>query len=231
MSSPDEWHLVLGATAGIGRAYADHFARLGASLEIVARTAADLNRAAEEMFRLGASRCVVRVGDVLDERFRATLQDRLDDPDLKSVYVGGPSPRAVTFRHAGTDDYVDAAAIVVAYPLDILRRLNERESALTVVIVSSSAAVEPLTHRVPFFTSALLRRSLDAACAASVELFPPSVRVLLWHPRVVLTRLSTAYAIRDNAAVDAMSVLRQQFPGVEILGAAEFVSSVIGGVS
>src|SRR5262249_53139098 len=65
--------IVTGAGRGIGRAVATELAGAGARLVLVARTAADLARVAEE---IGEDRATVVVGDVTDEASAATAVAR-----------------------------------------------------------------------------------------------------------------------------------------------------------
>lgn len=63
MARKDRRHVVItGASAGVGRATAQHFAREGARLTLLARSAEGLAAAAGECRALGGGRALARSG-------------------------------------------------------------------------------------------------------------------------------------------------------------------------
>lgn len=137
--------LITGASRGLGRALARELGRLGWSLVLDARGAADLRRLAEE---LDPDRTVAIPGDVTDPAHRRALveaAERLGGPDLlvNNASHLGPSPQP-RLRSYAPQDLAQVYDVDVLAPHDLMRlalpALTTREG--TVVNVSSDAAVE-----------------------------------------------------------------------------------------
>ena len=155
--------VVVGASAGIGRAFASHAVRAGADVVLAARRATVLAEAIEEAG--GGSAATV---DVCDERSRRALVEHLaGGPAVDLVFVSAGiadlKPLAVT------DDATWAATfatnlIGIARLVDELRRVLS-ESAV-VAILSSETSREPRRGLVPY-----------AASKAALEVMVAGLRV------------------------------------------------------
>ncbi|HEV3171760.1 MAG TPA: SDR family oxidoreductase [Actinocrinis sp.] len=73
--------LITGGTAGIGKAFADSFARSGYHLILVARNPERLDTVAEELRGLGAPEVETLPADLVTEEGRAAVEARLADAD------------------------------------------------------------------------------------------------------------------------------------------------------
>jgi len=191
--------MVMGATHGIGRAYAEHFAKRGAALHLVARTASELASVAGELVRLGAKECTVAAGDVLDANFREMLAALLHDPRFAAVFIGGPSPRPGSIHEASPDDFGYGIAVVFEYPEHILRIVSQRTAAIDIVFVSSAASREPLTASHRFFVSAVLRRAWDIWIPLLASGLPPHIRLHVWRPGVIRRCKQFGGGARDSS--------------------------------
>lgn len=225
--------LVLGGTAGIGHAYAMTCANAGHAVYLVARDAAGLSAAATRLGAAGASDVQFCAGDLNDAEFRSSLRTALNAKGLlplRSILIGGPSPPAGTLNQVTLGDMDAGYDICVRYPLEIMRWALEGALAVggEVIVVSSSVSKEPVPGT-RFAVSALFRRTLDELANELQTRFETSGRTLvIWRPRVVVTRLSLAYAQRLSGAVnmlDQIEFLRRLFDVARVPTAAEFVAA------
>jgi len=212
-------HLVLGGSEGIGFAYALYRAKQGDHLMIVARRHKRLLEAKTALLNAEAAIVETIEGDLLDRHFRASLWEAQGDFD--TILASGPSPPSGSMQEALSGDYdqlvVRGYQSAIAYPLEVMRwglDLGLRSPG-TLYLVGSSASKEPILDS-PFFFSATFRRVIDVLAnefAASYQ--ERGKRVVVWHPRVVLTPLSIEYAHRTTGKVltdeEARALLKQSF--------------------
>ena len=90
--------VVTGASVGIGRAIAEAYAREGAAVAMVARTAADIERAARDVAEATGGRTLGLAADVSSEadveRLIATVEQEFGPIDVLVNNAGLPGPRA-----------------------------------------------------------------------------------------------------------------------------------------
>jgi 3-oxoacyl-[acyl-carrier protein] reductase len=98
--------IVCGASKGLGYACARSFAREGADLAIVARSAAPLRDAAESLRREHRAKVTPVVADITTEEGRSAVLDTCPDPDILVNNAGGPPPG--DFRQWTRDDWIKA---------------------------------------------------------------------------------------------------------------------------
>ena len=184
-------HLVLGGTRGIGRAYAEHFARDGVGLDLVGRTESDLREARAVLLEVGAPSVELHRGDLRDAEFRRELTSSFDPEEFSGIFLGGPSPTPGELETVAAEAIGSAAETCLAYPLSIFNWLEEGDWDGMLTVLSSSATREELCGH-EFFLSALLRRPMERLldCYRSHD----GIDARVWRPKVVLTSLSRRYA-------------------------------------
>ena len=98
--------IVCAASKGLGRACAMSLAREGVEVVITARTAADLERTADEIRKATGTKVTPVPGDITTEAGRAAALAACPAPDILVNNAGGP-PRG-DFREWGRDDWIKA---------------------------------------------------------------------------------------------------------------------------
>jgi NAD(P)-dependent dehydrogenase (short-subunit alcohol dehydrogenase family) len=221
--------LVLGGSAGLGFAYAEHYAQRGDNLIIVARDSARIEEARRTLLRRGARSVEMRSSDLADAGARAELLDRLArTPPFSTIFVGGPGPPAGRADEVSDKDHARARRVCIDYPSDIFDRAAELiEAGGRFVLLSSSAADEPLEgHR--FYLSALYRRQLDRLVLEARERSGVGrAEVIVLKPTVVLTPLSERFALRTRPGQPPRQTLSQYFNVGQVRTAAEYISDVL----
>jgi len=219
-------HLVIGGSAGIGYAYAFRRAVERGTITLVARNPAGLRRAAARLRRAGAADVEVFSCDIADPEARGAMMRGLEGRKFGSVLLSGPSPPFGPLSSVDGVQIHTASEIALVYPLE-LARWALRGGVVKggrFVVISSSAAVEPLCEH-EFFLSALLRRSLETMLGCLEDAFVRSaVRLEVWRPRLVLTHAARRYArsLGANRPADVHRRLRQHF-GFAPVAPAKFV--------
>lgn len=186
-------HIVLGGTHGIGWAYAKYQARRGETIVLVARDSNWLERRANQLFEIGGVRPEVRAADLTNPEDLQRVLSSLMSDSLSSILIGGPSPPVGTINQVQPDDHVLAAKICLAYPHTVLAWAQRVAKRQLPVYVVSSASVNASLKSTPFVLSALYRRILEDLCDLFSSL-APRLHIAIWHPDVVLTRLSAREA-------------------------------------
>lgn len=197
-------HLVLGGSQGIGFAYAMWFAKHGAEVTIVARTACDLDKACAELRTMGA-KAKALVADVLDKQALEDLLESIPRNSLDAIFIGGPSPppgflfapsqNAPAPKIGVTpEEFGRATYICLNYPYRVLNwACATQQASKLITILSSSASKEPSSHH-RFWSSAVLRRALDDIVNDIVQTGVFQGQIDVWRPKVVWTRLAERYA-------------------------------------
>lgn len=95
--------VVTGASTGIGRAIAEAYAREGAAVAMVARTASEIEAAAREVAEATGARTLGLAADVSSEadvaRSIAAIEEAFGSIDVLVNNAGVPGPRAFMQRH------------------------------------------------------------------------------------------------------------------------------------
>jgi NAD(P)-dependent dehydrogenase (short-subunit alcohol dehydrogenase family) len=179
--------IITGASAGLGRALAEHLSGAGWRVVVDARTAADLHEASA-----GWPDAVVRPGDVTDESHRAELiaaaGDRLDLLVLNASSLGQtPLPPLASYRldelRAVLETNTVAGLRLIQLALPALRAAGGR-----VVAISSDAAVEGYPGWGGYGASKAALDQLVRVLAAE----EPAVRAYAVDPGDMRTRMHAA---------------------------------------
>jgi len=132
--------IVCAASKGLGRACAMSLAREGVELVITARTAADLERTAEEIRTATGTKVTPVPGDITTEAGRAAALAACPAPDILVNNAGGP-PRG-DFREWGRDDWIKAVDANMLTPIALIKAvidgMIERRFGRIVNITSAS---------------------------------------------------------------------------------------------
>jgi len=111
--------IVCAASKGLGRACAMSLAREGVDVVITARTAADLERTADEIRRETGATVTPVPGDITTEAGRAAALAACPAPDILINNAGGP-PRG-DFRDWGREDWIKAVDANMLTPILLIK--------------------------------------------------------------------------------------------------------------
>jgi 3-oxoacyl-[acyl-carrier protein] reductase len=111
--------IVCAASKGLGRACAMSLAREGVDLVITARTAADLEKTAEEIRKETGVNVTAVPGDITTEAGRAAALAACPNPDILVNNAGGP-PRG-DFREWSRDDWIKAVDANMLTPIFLIK--------------------------------------------------------------------------------------------------------------
>ena len=209
-------------------------AKNGDALAIVGRRKDPLVQAKDRLTRLGASSVATLAGDLLDPAFREVIKNFR--PVCDSVLVGGPSPPLGGAELLHSPHWREISRMgceaALAYPYDITRWAFERglQNNGKIILVSSSATLNPVPDK-HFFLSQIYYTALEEL----VRLLPlpysgHGARISVWHPGVVLTERTLAYAKTIDSGSDSLSrleaskILATEFGETTVPTAAQYVS-------
>src|SRR5579862_4037780 len=132
--------IVCAASKGLGRACAISLAREGVELVITARTAADLERTAEEIRKETGVQVTPVAGDITTEAGRAAALAACPQPDILVTNAGGP-PHG-DFRDWSLEDWQKAVNANMLTPIMLIKSvvdgMCERKFGRIVNITSAS---------------------------------------------------------------------------------------------
>ncbi|MFO1024875.1 MAG: SDR family oxidoreductase [Acetobacteraceae bacterium] len=132
--------IVCAASKGLGRACAISLAREGVDLVITARTAADLEKTADEIRQMTGVNVTAVPGDITSEAGRAAALAACPQPDILINNNGGP-PRG-DFREWGREDWIKAVDANMLAPIlfikSVVDGMTERKFGRIVNITSAS---------------------------------------------------------------------------------------------
>src|SRR5262249_5560171 len=111
--------IVCAASKGLGRGCAMSLAREGVDVVITARTAADLEKTADEIRRETGARVTPVPGDITTDAGRAGALAACPEPDILINNAGGP-PRG-DFREWGHDDWIKAVNANMVTPILLIK--------------------------------------------------------------------------------------------------------------
>jgi 3-oxoacyl-[acyl-carrier protein] reductase len=111
--------IVCAASKGLGRACAMSLAREGVDVVITARTAADLERTADEIRKATGTKVMPVPGDITTDAGRAAALAACPEPDILVNNAGGP-PRG-DFREWGRDDWIKAVDANMLTPIFLIK--------------------------------------------------------------------------------------------------------------
>jgi 3-oxoacyl-[acyl-carrier protein] reductase len=138
--------LVCAASKGLGKGCAMALAREGVNVTITARTAADLEAAAEDIRRAAPDVTVTAVaGDITSPEGRRAALEACPDPDILVNNAGGPPPG--DFREWSREDWIKAVDANMLTPIELIKAtvdgMMERGFG-RVVNITSSAVKAPI---------------------------------------------------------------------------------------
>ena len=132
--------IVCAASKGLGRACAMSLAREGVDVVITARTAADLEKTADEIRKETGVKVTAVPGDITTEAGRAAALAACPQPDILVNNAGGP-PRG-DFREWGRDEWIKAVDGNMLTPIFLIKAvidgMIERRFGRIVNITSAS---------------------------------------------------------------------------------------------
>jgi 3-oxoacyl-[acyl-carrier protein] reductase len=132
--------IVCAASKGLGRACAMSLAREGVDVVITARTAADLERTADEIRKATGVKVTAVAGDITTDAGRAAALAACPAPDILVNNAGGP-PRG-DFREWQRDDWIKAVDANMLAPIFMIKAvvdgMTERKFGRIVNITSAS---------------------------------------------------------------------------------------------
>ena len=132
--------IVCAASKGLGRACAMSLAREGVDVVITARTAAELEKTADEIRKATGAKVTAVPGDITTEAGRAAALAACPAPDILVNNAGGP-PRG-DFREWGRDDWIKAVDANMLTPILLIKAvidgMIERKFGRIVNITSAS---------------------------------------------------------------------------------------------
>ena len=139
------WALVVGASEGIGEAFARELARRGLNLALVARRSEPLEAAGREIAKAAAVEVRCLPLDLAREDAPARLEKELADLDVGLVVYNAALAPAGVFVDAALDDQLAAVDVNVRGPLGVAHRFGRRMAARGtggIVLLSSLTAFQ-----------------------------------------------------------------------------------------
>src|SRR3954452_16162821 len=137
--------IVCAASKGLGRACAMSLAREGVDVVITARTAADLQKTADEIRNATGVTVTAVPGDITTEAGRAAALAACPQPDILVNNAGGPPPG--DFRDWGRDAWIQAVDANMLTPIELMKatidKMAERGFG-RVVNITSGAVKAPI---------------------------------------------------------------------------------------
>lgn len=187
--------LITGASRGIGKATAIHFANKGYDLVLVSRTESDLKAVALECKSLGAKVDYV-IADLSEvdkiKELVAHLQNRF--PDINSLILNAGISTSVTFEDNSMEsikreldiNYLAPATIIKEY-IPILKKANGG----SIICVSSFSAIVPFPGNSSYAAS---KAALYSLCTSlKMELDPYNIHVGCVLPGVTKTEMTKQF--------------------------------------
>ena len=137
--------IVCAASKGLGRACAMSLAREGVDVVITARTAADLERTADEIRRETGVKVTPVPGDITTEAGRAAALAACPHPDILVNNAGGP-PRG-DFREWGREEWIKAVDANMLTPIALIKAVIDGMIAQKfgrIVNITSASVKSPI---------------------------------------------------------------------------------------
>jgi NAD(P)-dependent dehydrogenase (short-subunit alcohol dehydrogenase family) len=147
--------VITGASRGLGRALAIHFARAGASLALGARTISALHALGSTLrqkFRIAPSKILVAPLDVSKEvsvrRFASMVRKRFGRVDVLVNCAGVPGPRGALDQADWSEwkQAVQVNLLGLAYVTRCLLPLMRGQQGGKIINISGGGATKPLPH-------------------------------------------------------------------------------------
>lgn len=203
--------VVIGASSGVGRALAEHLAREGYDLLLVARDHRDLQPLASDLKLRFGRLCTFVVADVGDDKwdvgaFFDQCKRSLGDIDLLLVPAGGASPRDVGAEPDVLSSVLGANFLGPARAAATFGRGMAERGSGAIVLFSSIAAAAPRRKNAAY-----------SAAKAALEVYARGLRHELEPKGVQVVVISLGYV--DTAQSYGMRLL---FPVVQPAAVAKY---------
>lgn len=194
--------LITGASSGIGRAFALHYAEAGSHLVLIGRDVEQLNVVCAEAVFAGAT-CQICIADLSESDGIARVLEMCPQPDVVVANAGVTiAGRAGTHEWAELERMSYLLGVGVAQLLEgIVPAMTQRRSG-DILIVSSIASLITMPNSVMYAASKSFVTAYGRSLAAETERF--GIRVCVLCPGYVHTNL------HERAG---LSHLEKQVPG------------------
>ena len=194
--------LITGASSGIGKAFALHYADAGSHLVLVGRDVEQLNVVREEVIAAGAT-CQICIADLSHSNGVASVLGVCPQPDVVIANAGVTvAGRVGTREWSQLEQMIYLLGVGVAQLLEgLVPAMTERGSG-DIVIVSSIASLITMPNSAMYAASKSFVTAYGRSLAAETERF--GVRVCVLCPGYVHTNL------HERAG---LSHLEKQVPG------------------
>jgi short-subunit dehydrogenase len=211
--------LITGASSGIGKAFALHYADAGSHLVLVGRDVEQLNSVREEVIAAGAS-CQICIADLSESDGIASLLELCPQPDVVVANAGVTvAGRVGTREWAQLEQMSYLLGVGVAQLLEgIVPAMTQRGSG-DILIVSSIASLITMPNSAMYAASKSFVTAYGRSLAAETERF--GVRVCVLCPGYVHTNL------HERAG---LSHLEKQVPGWMWISSDTVVQAGISGL-
>ena len=199
--------LITGASSGLGRGLALHYARAGATVHALARRRQELDSLAAEAQRASAGRIVPTVLDVTDAEAGGAL-----DLVIANAGLGDPTPaRRIDWRKVKRimDVNVSAACVTIAAALPAMVARGQG----TVVAVASLAAYRGFPEAGAYCASkAALHTFMESM---RVDLRGSGVKAITVYPGFVRTEMTARNKFRMPFMMELDDAIRVMARGID----------------
>lgn len=126
-NADDLWALVTGSTAGIGRAFCDHFAAAGFNLVLLSRSEADLKQLAQELAKQWGIKTRYLACDLADPELLLNIDAATNDLEISFLVsnAGFPSYHGRFFERA-LRDFEESLRVNTLVQAQLIRYFGER---------------------------------------------------------------------------------------------------------
>ena len=194
--------LITGASSGIGRAFALHYAEAGFDLVLVGRDVEQLNSGREEVIAAGAA-CQICIADLSESDGVASVLELCPRPDVVVANAG-----VTVAGRVGTREWAELERMSYLLGVGVAQLLEGIVPAMTqrgsgdILIVSSIASLITMPNSAMYAASKSFVTAYGRSLAAETERF--GIRVCVLCPGYVHTNL------HERAG---LSHLEKQVPG------------------
>lgn len=135
-----------GASSGIGYAVAELLAKRGADLILMARSREELQKKADALIKEGAGDVSIAPLDISDPESGQRARELVEGRKLRGILANGGGPRSTDISKLDWADFVQANALLLAGPANLINNLMPFVSAPggSIVALSATTVKEPL---------------------------------------------------------------------------------------
>lgn len=183
-----DWAVVTGATSGIGRSFAEHLARAGMHLVLVARSEDALRQIAAELRTRYAVQTRVLALNLANPIARETLDLETIDLDVGLLVNNAAIEQRGAFVRHTPDELRDVIEVNVTAPTELGQRFGQRfvkRGRGGIIFVSGSIGYQGVPHLANY--AATKAHQVNLAEALYYELRPYGVDVLGLSPGLTKT--------------------------------------------